>query len=340
MNLLFPFASLGVINGILVVIYLVFKKDRVAGDFYFAGLLLSFCLRIGKSVLLFYGDPVDPLFLQIGLSACIFIGPFFFLYLKSVANNAKDFKNGDIILLVLTLFFIVGIGLLFPYRTFPDYWNPEIVQVIYAVWGVFALLGLRKAYTILGGGILMPWTLKEGNRYLASIVLVVMLITLTYQLALYLVSFTYIWGAFIFSGSFYILGFRAIKSKPVTGKPIALPATEAEAILKQLGQLMDEEKPYRNQNLKMDDLAKRMKLSRHLLSQVLNETSANGYSNFIKGYRVAEAKRLIGTHSHMSLEGIGYEAGFKSKSSFYDAFKQVESCTPSQFKKHLELKRS
>lgn len=336
MNLLFPFASLGVINGVLVSVYLLFKRGRSISDIYFSGLILSICIRIGKSVLLYYTDPTDPLILQLGLSACIFIGPFFYLYLKSVSNRGERIQRKDRLLLASLFIIITGIGWIYPYKTFPEYWNPEIVQVIYGVWAIFIILGTIKAYTLLGNQLFMPWKLKGDRQYLASIVIAVLLITITYQLALYVTSFTYIWGAFIFSGSFYVLGFRALRNKTVAAKPPTKSIEKSDEILNQLNRLMKDEKPFLNQELKMDDLAKRLGISRHVLSQVLNETSANGYNNYIKSYRVEEAKELISTNEHLSLEGIGYESGFKSKSSFFDAFKKIEDCTPAEYKKRVK----
>ncbi|ELR72523.1 transcriptional regulator, AraC family [Fulvivirga imtechensis AK7] len=335
MNLLFPIASLGVINGFIVSLYLLFRKQKSIADIYFAGLVIAFCIRIGKSVLAYYSTKADPLILQIGLSACIFIGPFFFLYLKSLKEDNTKFPKADIYLLSALAIIIAGIGLVFPYSQFPAYWNPEIVQFIYAVWMIFTVLGIIKVRQILGWEFLTPWKLTGDRRYLALTVISVMLITFTYQLALFVASFTYIWGAFIFSISFYILVFRALGHKNIAAKSVSKKIEEGPEILKQLNDLMNKEKLFKDKNLKLDDLANKMNLTRHVLSQVLNETEALGFANYIKKLRVEEAKMLMLTNSHMSLEGIGYEAGFGSKSGFFETFKNIESCTPAQYKKKI-----
>jgi len=169
LNLLFPFASLGVINGLLVSFYLLFRRNRSIADCYFAGLILAFCLRIGKSVLLYYVDPSNLIIRQVGLSACIFIGPFSFLYTRSVAEDRTSAKSSDLWLLLTLLIVIVSVGLVFPYPVYPAYWNPKIVQGIYAIWAVFLILGLRKVYSLLGRQVLTPWKLSGDTFYLATI---------------------------------------------------------------------------------------------------------------------------------------------------------------------------
>ena len=340
MNLLYPFASLGVINGIIVALFLLFKARKGPSDIYFAGLILAFCIRIGKSVILYYAESPDPLILQIGLSACIFIGPFFFLYLKSLAHHTKSISKGDLFLVVALLLLILIVGLVFPYRKFPSYWNPEIVQGIYTIWALFILLGIRQAYQLLGFSFFTPWKLKGDQRYLSGIIISVVLITLTYQSALFFARFTYIWGAFIFSSSFYLLGFRAMKQKSIAAKPAPKEIAGADKLMAALNTLMESEQPYKKPTLKLDDLASQLQVSRHTLSQLLNQSTVSGYANYVRRYRIDEAKKLIRTRPDLSLEGIGYEAGFKSKSVFFESFKKLVGSTPASYKKDIEARKA
>ncbi|NQZ78269.1 MAG: AraC family transcriptional regulator [Ekhidna sp.] len=340
MDLLFPIASIGVINGFIIGLYLLFRKQRSVANYYFAGLILAFCIRIGKSVLVHYSSASDPLVRQIGLSACIFIGPFFYFYLKSLRKGEERASRFESYLLWLIAITIVGIGLIFPYRQYPAYWNPEIVYFIYAVWIVFIILGVIEGHKILGSYLFAPWKLTGDRRYLSLTIISVILITLTYQLALYLVNFTYIWGSFIFSFSFYVLGFRALRKQNIVAKSVHKKLQDGSEIMSRLNVLMKEEKLFKNKNLRLDDLARELSISRHVLSQVLNETDALGYANYIKRLRIEEAKSLIISHPHMSLEGIGYEAGFGSKSGFFDAFKKMENVTPAEYTKKKDVQMS
>ena len=336
MNLLFLLGGLGVCNGFIVAIYLLSKRQKSVSDVYFAGLILALCIRIGKSVFFYFSTETDRLVLQIGLSACIFIGPFFYLYVKSLRHQEKQFKKTDITILLLLLVFIVSIGLIFPYHSYPAYWNPEIVQVIYAVWLVFFLLGMSEIRKLIGPDFLNFKKLKSEQQYLMMVAIGFTLITLTYQLALY-VSFTYIWGAFIFSFFFYALTIRAIKKdKSIAPQPSPRKLSNGSDLLDRMNELMINEKLFTDQDLKLDQLASRLSISRHTLSQVMNEIYPSGYAHYIRNFRIEEAKILIQNRPELSLEGIGYEAGFKSKSVFFDSFKKIVGCTPAAYKKQLE----
>ncbi|MEM9895036.1 MAG: hypothetical protein AAF789_01590 [Bacteroidota bacterium] len=85
----------------------------------------------------------------------------------------------------------------------------------------------------------------------------VLLITITYQLAFY-IKFTYIWGALIFSFSFYFLGIRAlIKGKSISPTPSIKRLEDGERLLEKVNQLMHSDRLYANQRLKLDDVAKK-----------------------------------------------------------------------------------
>ncbi len=333
MSLLFLLASLGAVNGSLVGLYLIVKKSRTVVESYFGGLLLALSIRIGKSVFFYFSPDVDRLILQIGLSACIFIGPFFYLYSKALQRQEQNFKREDILLLLLFLVSILVVGLLFPYPNYPEIWNGYIIYGIYAVWLFFTLLGLYYNGKMLERVILQPQAMNQNQQYVAAISLAMLFITVTYQAALY-VGFTYIWGALIFSFAFYYLVGRVfLTHKSVTPQPAARPLENGSALLHQVNRLMESEKLYTNQKLKLDELAAQADIPKHILSRVLNEVYTSGFSHYIKEYRVKEAQRLITTRHDLSLEGIGYEAGFNSKSAFFEAFKKIANCTPAEYKK-------
>ncbi|WP_057940303.1 helix-turn-helix domain-containing protein [Algoriphagus resistens] len=337
MSVLYLLSSLGVINGLLIGVFLLFRNRNKVANTYLGGLLLALSIRIGKSVFYYFEANVDLLILQVGLSACAFIGPFFYLYTKATYSQYRKMQKEDIALLSVLFLSVLILGLVYPYRTSPAIWNGYLVYAIYTVWAVFTLLGLYYVAKMLGAALLKPSTMSRSQQYLALLTLALLFINLTYQMALYGL-FTYLWGSLIFSFTLYfILGRMLLSSKFFTPKSVDQPIKDASIKLNELNLLMDAQKPYVNQKIKLDDLATMAGLSKHSLSKLLNEEYKYGFAHYVNEFRVKEAKLLIQTRNELSLEGIGFEAGFNSKSSFFDAFKKITNSTPSAYRKSHQV---
>lgn len=100
---------------------------------------------------------------------------------------------------------------------------------------------------------------------------------------------------------------------------------------------MDIDKLYRDDALSLQTLAKKINVTPHILSQVINEQLNKNFSDFVNGFRIDEAKKLLEeADEDTSILQICYDVGFNSKSAFYRAFKKFTDMTPSQFQKNLK----
>jgi AraC-like DNA-binding protein len=108
---------------------------------------------------------------------------------------------------------------------------------------------------------------------------------------------------------------------------------ELEAVNNQLVTFMEEEKPYLNPDLGLLELAEKINVSRHQLSNVINQNNQKNFYEFINSYRTEEVKRLMQdpANKHLKLISLAYDAGFNSKASFNRIFKQMTSMTPSKY---------
>ena len=108
---------------------------------------------------------------------------------------------------------------------------------------------------------------------------------------------------------------------------------EASPLIASLEKVMLEKQFHKNTNIKLQHIADELSVSKHQLSQLLNDNLGKSFALFINEYRIEEAKRLLVENNQFTLEAIGFEAGFTSKSNFYATFKKVVDMTPSEFQK-------
>lgn len=100
---------------------------------------------------------------------------------------------------------------------------------------------------------------------------------------------------------------------------------------------MIEHEPYLQSQLRIKDLAEQTHIPSHQISQLINEQFQKNFYEFINLYRVNKAKAILKDpqYSTLTFSAIGFEAGFNSKTAFYNAFKKETGTTPAQFKASL-----
>lgn len=113
-----------------------------------------------------------------------------------------------------------------------------------------------------------------------------------------------------------------------------IKSTTTSKIISQLYKLMEEE-VYKNPLLSRSDLANRLDTSESYLSQIINQEFNKNIVQFVNEYRVEAAKNLLQDpiFNKYSVEAIGMEAGFKSKSAFYNAFNASFKMSPGAYRK-------
>ncbi|MFT4569038.1 MAG: AraC-like DNA-binding protein [Saprospiraceae bacterium] len=156
---------------------------------------------------------------------------------------------------------------------------------------------------------------------------------------------TYIMGPLVFSVLSYWLGFlwyyrnqsNVISTSPTRAKyeNRRIPVTVAVEMENKLRKYLLQSEVYSNTQLKSSEVAIAINTKTHKLSQLINDNLNTNYNALVNTYRIKAAQELIVSTPNLSLEGIATEVGFKSKSSFYEAFKKEVRQTPGIFKKSL-----
>jgi AraC-like DNA-binding protein len=95
------------------------------------------------------------------------------------------------------------------------------------------------------------------------------------------------------------------------------------------------ERPHLDPRLKLEQLANAIGMPSRDLSRVIGSSPDGSFYTFVNRFRVAEARELLtsSAETRTSVEAIGLMAGFRSRSTFYEAFKRDTGLTPAQFRK-------
>ncbi|GHN00878.1 hypothetical protein WSM22_23670 [Cytophagales bacterium WSM2-2] len=115
-------------------------------------------------------------------------------------------------------------------------------------------------------------------------------------------------------------------------KTSTLSVDQKENILDRLKQVMEKEKPFLSPTFSLPDLADKLKISVHQLSQAINEGLDKTFFELIAEYRVEEAKHLLKSQPNIKIEEIAEQVGYNSKSSFNTVFKKITGKTPSEYR--------
>ena len=112
----------------------------------------------------------------------------------------------------------------------------------------------------------------------------------------------------------------------------------SEELWVSLKRLMEDEKLYRQNDIKLETIASRLGTTRHNASQIINEHAGLNFFELINQYRIEEAKRILSsTNGKLNIIDIAYEVGYNNKVTFNKSFKRFASLTPSQFRRQLHI---
>ena len=114
-----------------------------------------------------------------------------------------------------------------------------------------------------------------------------------------------------------------------------------EEIVSQLKLMMNENRPYLNEDITLADMAKQMSINTHQLSMILNLHLNMNFYTFINSYRVEQAKEILSLpeNNSASILSIAYRSGFNSKSTFNSMFKKITGITPTQYRTSLQCNK-
>ena len=108
---------------------------------------------------------------------------------------------------------------------------------------------------------------------------------------------------------------------------------DVDDTLVRLDAILGKGEAYRDEDISLGQLADRLGLTPHQLSEVINARLGKSFFELIDGYRLEEVKRTLLDDPSRRVIDVALDAGFNSPSAFYRAFKKDVGMSPSEFRK-------
>lgn len=375
-QIIFSFSAL---HGFFIaVILLVNKKGQIKANLLLAALIISISLILTNYFFSLIGvHKTMPHFMNAAFPLWFIIGPIFYYYFSSLITKRKIFKWVDLLhfipllicLWVLSPFYastaeeklalLNGTGV----RTVPAYQFQAILYLYFVqtvAYIVFTSIMLRKyeknfkQQSADTNVVSVDW-LRTLILILIAFLTIDFLVGISMRI-LKVHNLNYTYSSVILITSFiYFIAYnlilhprRVFSSASIATTEINKDSKYQSSVLDEneiinIGQsltiIMEKEKPFLNEELRLPDLANIIEVSPHKLSQVLNQSFNQNFYNFINKYRVNEVQNRLADpkYNKNSILGIALDAGFNSNASFYRIFKQHTGQTPSQYLKANSL---
>ncbi|MFP2995726.1 AraC family transcriptional regulator [Spongiivirga sp. MCCC 1A20706] len=351
--------------GFLLSIFFFLKKH---GD-HFANRLLGlytflFALEMLHGCLKWSGLLVSPYFTHFTLINALLwtsYGPIVYAYIRRVFTaegmQLKDFilwlPTAIVFLLHSPFYFkstrskidIITRGETYEHAIFPPYaiWLVIMVMTFYAVYTFIIFTKKKAGYRET---VWLKWFMSTYIGFVFFFFLYVFLVRFDFMEAKYDYFIDAIITIFIIALAYFgfvqpevFKGAKPLKELiPFTKyRKTGLTPLLSTELKNKLDGIMEDEKPYLNHDLRLNDVATLLNVSRNHASQIINENYNLSFFDFVNKYRIDEAIRLLlnNENVHLNITQIAYSSGFNSRASFYKAFKKFTDVSPTSYLKHI-----
>jgi AraC-like DNA-binding protein len=296
-------------------------------------------------------------------STFLLFNPAFFLYIKSLTNSRFTLRWMHLLHLApFLLFELAAYTLREPYSLRDFFDTNNTLWFRYAFSGASMLscliynsistrmvhlhrVGLKDEFSTIERYKKLSWLMFVIVLYNIYCIVAVMIGILVILFNRHFdIQFQYNYSALL--ATVFILGFYGVRQRVIYRKiypslenaePKAfkqgLASEKKRTIRQMLLRHFQEEKPYLNPDLSMQMLSDALGIPKHQITEVLNSDIGKHFYQFVNEYRVEEVKQMLRRKDHpWSIDAIGYECGFNSKSTFYAVFKQITGMTPMGFR--------
>jgi AraC-like DNA-binding protein len=367
---------LGAIQGVLLSVLLFTRKVNHAANVVLAAGMLALSVDVFHSAFIMFGYYKEfPHFIGATFAFPFIYGPIFYLYAKLISTGNKSF-DPKYLLHFIPFILVVLYGIIFVYLRSAEYKfslitnKPETVlelisymKPVHGMIYTFLTISvvreyndkIHESYSNIDK-INLNWLrhLTSGLTIIWGIVVISFVVNTFSEENIEMDHFIYLAASILI----YTIGYMSLRqpqifdrmeTKPVVSdvtpgrveggsyQKSGLTETDAQNYLKNILNIMETGKPYLDSELTLGELAGKLSMSTHNLSEILNTRLNQNFYDFINRYRVEEVKKRLADNESgkFSLLAIAFDSGFNSKSSFNTIFKKLTGVTPSQYRNQM-----
>jgi AraC-like DNA-binding protein len=326
-------------------------------NFYLISLFGAISVHMFFKIGLFFFAPDGALFEKLHSGFSFLYGPIMWLYVRQINDPSKAPRIvilhfiPFIVSLLSNLIFLVLLWLRIDILPFLNQIEPFFLSFLLGsntFYSVSSFLLLRKVWrnqsfeflaakwitlVFMALSCLMIWQALMGEEHTIS--------EFSFRIIFYLVFLTMFVGILIlkyrspFQNVLALNQEQAISPTRSTGKykNYQLDEENLDQVLASMIRYFESSKPFKNPDYSLDDLASELGVSKLKLTQALNLKLGKNFYQVINQARAEESRRLMEEAGSNNLLGVGFDSGFKSKSTFYKYFKEEFGVSPGDFKK-------
>ncbi len=346
----------------LSIMFVIKKKGDVVANRFLAAYTFLFSFELLNNVLRWSGVLETEPFVHFNLvhfPVWAIYGPLVYMYIRRVTKKVT-FKITDLVFLIP---FLLIFGALSPFYFLPTDEKLQLVEAgtvfqhvpwpSYGIWLVILLMSFYAVFSFqsfrknrkLGyrENVWLKWFVGSYAGFVFMFSLYIFLVRFNimdpkydYFVDIVIVGFIGLLAFFgfvqpdVFEGKNLreVLPFIKYRKSGIS------PALSLE-MKEKLVEIMQNQKPYLDNELRLDDLSLLLNLSRNQTSQIINEHFNLSFFDFVNRYRIMEAKNMLIDYENkqLTMSQLAFEVGFNSKASFYRAFKKFTNYNPSEYLK-------
>jgi AraC-like DNA-binding protein len=195
-----------------------------------------------------------------------------------------------------------------------------------------------KTFLFIGSFVLLMWVsaiILNLDKVINPVIFIYYPLRLSSTVLVYWLGYQ---GFFNFGIMIERIEIRKIVSETPTKKTVYVPKNNTnnsiDATFELIqGQILDTAR-YLNPDFNLQTFSQEIELNATKISDSIKSATNSNFSDHINLMRVQKAKEYLSNpnYCYYTIEAIGFECGFNSKSAFYSSFKKFTNQTPTDYK--------